>query len=638
MVDAAKLKNDLYAPLLKYHQKSGTDYFGKDVVDTAAATKDAGLLVGEIMIRPNIKKLLDALDKPAGNSAPHKDSAKLTEAIIAKWKTPEGSQFLSNLEKDLGADKDVTAKLVSAIQKDPNKVAQNISSYKAGNLAAAIPAESVKTAPSGTAPAPKEAKAEPEIVPARTQAIKKAASAAPVSPIEATASAAIESNETVAKAPKSPKTEPAASAEDKAITDKILQTAFESLADRSDTEIANAIDADMVKSIAKGMSQQAISKYGVQEPAAKAFLKKIAGPQEPGESKDGYDPQLADNIAANLKRNPEFVRQLAKAAKNKEPMDKAMVDMARPTMTSVMENPEKLADDKYVKDLSQKMNMGSSMGGFGKILNNIFGEGFGSKISGWFNAIFSQIKSWISGFTGDKQVISMKSGGNGSFLPTVMVNLDAINANRDAAAAQARYSPLTMTALSQKGADGKFFHDEQVKDKDGKPAVSQDGKPVMKTVMNGAYTITDIDGKQHSVMPSVGQLEAKQDKDGNVYGRFVTKINANGVSDELATIRVSEAEFKKYEEATNKRAREAGLNQTLAFSAYTAQDAANAAKAQTIQMVSVDPKTSAVSPVTAVNIATPQEPSVGYTVVNGTVMRKPEPAKNDPEFALRGNG
>ncbi|OFW88147.1 MAG: hypothetical protein A3B66_05355 [Alphaproteobacteria bacterium RIFCSPHIGHO2_02_FULL_46_13] len=524
-----------------------------------------------------------------------------------------GTGIIDKLSKDLSGKNG--PQMIKQLRERPDTIGAKIDDYAAGKVEiAALLAEPVIAASSGAA-AP--ASAAPTPTPSTKKAAVRTSTAA--TPAAVVAPATPEAATPPAQAANAPAT--AAPAQDP--TDQVLTA----LAGASDKDIKSGLTKSDVKLILKGMADQASSKFGVNSATSDGFKKRVE-----------TDPALLAQITTNFQNNPEFVRQLAKAAKNKEPMDKAMVDMARPTMTSVMENPEKLADDKYVKDLSQKMNMGSSMGGFGKILNNIFGEGFGSKISGWFNAIFSQIKSWISGFTGDKQVISMKSGGNGSFLPTVMVNLDAINANRDAAAAQARYSPLTMTALSQKGADGKFFHDEQVKDKDGKPAVSQDGKPVMKTVMNGAYTITDIDGKQHSVMPSVGQLEAKQDKDGNVYGRFVTKINANGVSDELATIRVSEAEFKKYEEVTNKRAREAGLNQTLAFSTYTAQDAANAAKAQTIQMVSVDPKTSAVSPVTAVNIATPQEPSVGYTVVNGTVMRKPEPAKNDPEFALRGNG
>jgi hypothetical protein len=525
---------------------------------------------------------------------------KFLTALGKKWKADPA--VFNKLEADMKADPALAGRIATTVKSNPDIMVASLQKYAGGDL---LPKPAVAPAPAQAANAP----AAP--TPPNGPGQQPPAAAAP--PAQA------------ANSPAPPK----AQAPEKDQEIEFLTA----LAGLSDADMKKQLDKGVVKDILKGMADQAETKFGVSAATVAGFKNRIGA----------GDPKLADDklltqITTNFQNNPEFVRQLAKSAKNKEPMDKAMVDMARPIMTGVMENPEKLADDNYVKDLSQKMNMGSTMGGFGKILNNIFGEGFGGKISGWFHAIVDQIKTWISGFTGDKQVISMKSAGNGSLLPTVMVNLDAINANRDAAAAQARYSPLEMTALSKKGADGKFFHNEQVTGSDGKPAVTQDGQPVLKTVMNDAYTITDINGKQHSVMPSVGQLAAKQDKDGNFYGRFVTKINQNGVSDELATYQVSAAEFKKYEASTNQRAKEAGLNQTLAFSPYTAQDAANAAKPQTIQMVTVDPKTSAASPPTTVAVGAPQEPSVGYTVArDGTIGRKPnEPSANDRDYRLQG--
>lgn len=532
---------------------------------------------------------------------------KLLIALGKKWKSDPA--VFNKLEADMKADPELAGRITTTVKSNPDILVASLEKYAGGDL---LPKPAVATPPAQPANSP--------VAPAPNGTGQQA-------PAAASPSAQPANSPTSAKVPTPEENE---------------ETEFlTALAGLSDADMKKQLDKDVVKDILKGMADQAETKFGVSAATVAGFKNRIGA----------GDPKLADDklltqITTNFQNNPEFVRQLAKAAKNKEPMDKAMVDMARPTMTGVMENPEKLADDKYVKDLSQKMKMGSTMGGFGKILNNIFGEGFGSKISGWFSALFAEIKSFFSGFFGDKQVINMKRDGNGTFLPTVMVNFDAISANRDAAAAQNRYSASQMTALSKEGADGKFFHEEQVIGSDGKPSVSQDGKPVLKTVMNGAITITDINGKQHSVMPAVGQLQANQDKDGNVYGRFVTKINQGGGSEEIATYIVSEKQFKEYQAATNRIAEEKGLKdengnfRKVAFSAYTAQDAANEAKRQTFQMVSVNPKTGDPSPVTTVAVGAPEEanPSVGYTVVNGTVMRKPDPAKNDPEYALRGNG
>lgn len=532
---------------------------------------------------------------------------KFLIALGKKWKSDP--TVFNNLEADMKADPELAGRITTTVKSNPDILVASLEKYAGGDLlpkpAAAAPAAQAANAP---------------VAPTPNGAGQQAPAAA------ATPAAQPANSPTSAKVPPPEENE---------------ETEFlTALAGLSDAEMKKKLDKDVVKEILKGMADQAETKFGVSAATVAGFKNRIGA----------GDPKLADDklltqITTNFQNNPEFVRQLAKAAKNKEPMDKAMVDMARPTMTGVMENPEKLADDKYVKDLSQKMNMGSTLGGFGKILDGIFGEGTMGKISGWFHGIINQISSWLSGFFGDKKVVSMVSGPGGTLAGPV-INLAAKQANEDAAAAQKRYSASQMTALSNEGTDGKFFHEEQVIGSDGKPSVSQDGKPVTRTVMNGAITITDINGKQHSVMPAVGQLQANQDKDGNVYGRFVTKINQGGGSEEIATYIVSEKQFKEYEAATNKIAKDKGLKdengdpRKVAFSAYTAQDAANEAKGQTIQIVSVDRTTGDASPVRTIPVGAPQEanPSVGYTVVNGTVMRKPDPAANDPEFALRGNG
>ncbi len=574
---------------------------------------------------PKTAALLESISKDTNLKSDTEE--KLLSAMAKKWKADPA--LFSKMEKDLAANPKLASQISSSVVTKPALIIDAVEKYKGGNLPTLLgmtpevgrPAQENKQEQRPTTPVAmvSEPSAEPKG--------KKNKSAAPVVAADVTSP---EAKPTISVNPIAPKGEEEPSPE-----------VLEAFAAGSDKEISAAMSPAIVKSILKGMSDQASSKFGVSAATAEGFNKRVA-----------TDPALLDKVTTNFQNNPEFVRQLAKAAKDKEPLSKEMRDMARPIMTSVMENPENLADDKYVKDLSQKMKMGSSMGGFGKMLSGVFGEGFGEKISGWFNAIFDKIKSFFSGFTGDKSVLSMNSGGKGSLFPSVMVNLDNITANRDAAAAQARYNPNQMTAFSPKGEDGKFVHNgAPVTDKDGKQVV-KNGKPVFEEVPNGQITLKTADGKDVKVIPSVGVLTAKQLPGqyapngeyvrGNIQVPVVTGVNEFGASDKISTVVLTPAQFNEYKKLADAEAKKRGGSiQELAFESYTEADAAErASKGKTVQMATVNPKTGEASPVTAVNVATPQEsnPSVGYTVANGTVMRKPDPAANDPEYALRGNG
>lgn len=620
MADLEKQINDI---LLKYHHKGSGE---PTLLEKGAIKADSYTLGVEILVHPNVKAFLNSLDTPA-NGKPQTDSTKLTAAIIDKWKTDKN--FIKNLDTDL-ADPKIRAKLTQAIQNNPDMIAQNISNYKAGNLAAIIPDVDVSASASSGAKAEAKKDATAEAAKAKLHVNKQAVKAPvadTVSPAAAAAGMGLAPNEEVVTRSSSTK---APSSQPKQMSDEFKQGVFESLADRSDEEIANAIDADMVKSIAKGMAKDAVTKYGVPSVAANAFAKKIAGSDDP-KDQAGFDPQLSENIATNLKRNPEFVRQLAKSSKDKTPLSKEMQDMAKGSMTSVMENPEDLTKDDYVKKLSRQMSSAQTMGGIGKMFSSLFGEGFGAKLSGWFGQIMETIKNFFSGFSG-KPVLSMSTSG-GSLLPNVLIHTKNFQENQDNAAAFARYKPEDMKALPIAGADGKIFHEVVSKNAKGEEVKKQEPNTI---------TLKDADGKDVKVIPAVGNLGAKQIAgnfgadgkfiEGNIRVPVVTGIDKNGQSTSIATITMTPVEFNKYKTQVDAEAQKRGGQFTaLEFENYTAEDAIKQGKGKGLQIISVNAASGAVSEPATVNPNLSRPPAVSNVGRN-------TPAVNDPEYALQSNG
>jgi predicted DNA-binding ArsR family transcriptional regulator len=625
MVDLVKLRKDLTDPLLRYHKRDGDDWG-----DVASAEFDAIKLARELLAKPNIMKFMDSL---SGLST---DTSKLSDAIITKWKTDP--QFLNKLEGDLGKDPAAATRLIDAIKKDPNKVATSInamSQYNVGALATLAPlvvtpaaavapataspkpgAGGSAAAPAKPVPAQAQNRPAPQVAPVATTTVRPADAGVPAPAAPQPAAAAVPD----APAPTVPvatasSTPP--SAEDLAKGQKFARDVFESLADAPDAEIAQVLTKDMVKTILTSMSQDAIAKFGVEAGVADAFKKRIEN-----------DSELLNNITTNFRNNPEFIRQLAKASKDSgEPISEAKKNAARAMMTPIMENPQNLAEDSYVKEMTGKLKLGNSK----SPLMDMFAGMFGG-LGGWLGQLMEGFKRFFSGFFGDKKVFSVVSQG-GSMLPSLMVNPRAIEENRLKYDTEAGVSARSMTALSL---DGKRFI--TVKEK------GPDGKEIEKQVPN-TIEITTIDGKKVKVVPAVGVLLAQQAKGdydpdtgrwvaGPVNAWVVTGLNEAGGSSAVKRVTMSETEFLKFKKRVDEISVKDGDGRQLAFQNYTEQDARKAGIVPRIQVASVNPQTGAVTDTVLRPTAQPASPAPAgpqsYPVRPGGTD-----AANDPELALK---
>lgn len=581
----------------------------------------------EVKANPGLKKVFADFEKDFASGTKYDALlGKIGKQVLAdgekvKFDTTaakkSGTGIIDKLAADLAGKSG--AQMVTQLRTDPTVITEKMDKYAAGTIGIAemLPAAAAAKA---TAPAAKAAAPTAAAPPAPTVAKKAHVAAAPaVAPIAAAVSTPTPTAPTDAPAAPSDPTATAAAADP-------AEQVLTALAEMSNEDIKKELTRDDIKLILNGMADQAGSKYGVESSTVSGFKQRVA-----------EDTELVDDITTNFQNNPDFVRQLAKAAKDKTPMNKTMQNMAKGTMTTVMENPEKLAEDAYVKDLNQKMNMGSKMAGFGKILDSIFGPGVGGQIAGWFSAIFDQIKGFFSQFTGEKSVISMRSGGQGSLLPTAMLNVDNMRYNKEAAEAQANYSPRQMTALTTADKDGKFFHNgEQLKDKDGKPVLKND-KPVYEQIPNGQITLKTADGKDFKGIPSVGALSAIELQNGNVRVPIVEAIDAKGAATKVTQITMTREAFDDYKKIADAKGQERG-GAIKSLTLETLEDRTVRAPL-TVKMASVDPSTGAVAPLTTIDAATgkPVQPGLQKSEVETFPVRPHnDPSSNERDYKLQG--
>lgn len=480
-----------------------------------AALEKAGLDIFEmdrlkkaIKANPAVKGLLDETSE--GNLlAPEAESALLT-GLGAAWKANPG--ILKQMDDDL-KNPEQAAQIKGAILKNPAGFASTLPQYKGGNVPGFL-----ASIPDAPAPAP-----------------------------------------TGTEAP-TPAPAPAADAPAPKPEDPDAKLKF--LAKASNKQITGIIDSETVLEIAKGLSKAAKEKFGINTPAANAFVQRIDN-----------DKTLQNLIIANFKRNPGFIREMAKMALDRSPLKEPALSPAKTEMNKIIANPWNLANDAYTKNLEQKMKMASAVkkGDYSQLFS-----GFGDK----FALFGEQIKSIMSGFQG-LPVLSM--GQSGSLFPTVMVNLGNFYENQDRAFAASRYSPRDMTAYAQAGKDGFYTHQVPVMDKaTGKQMVGADGKPLTKEVPNTLVEIQMTNGKKIEVIPSIGQLRAMQERGsydpdgkwipGNIQVAVVTHINKEGMSTQIENVMMTPAEFEKYKRAAEQAA---GNGRTYPVATYTEADESN---------------------------------------------------------------
>lgn len=558
------------------------------------------------------------------------DGAKIKFDADAAKKSDTG--IIDKLAKDLsGAN---GAQMIKQLREHPDAIVKNLDSYASqkGTVADFLGQPVVTAAP---APVPEKA---PSASGSSSHATTGKHSAKAPAPIAVAAAPVTPTVVTPSSAPitqtapeVTPTTQaPVAKNTPQTPSQDPQEQVLAALAGASDKDIKEGLTKTDVKRILNGMADQAETKFGVNASTASGFKNRVGG----------GDPKLADDklisdITINMQNNPDFVRQLAKSAQNKTEPSDGLKEAARKEMTKVMENPEKLAEDSYVKELSQNMKKAESFeafssSGIGKMFGSMFGEGFGGKISGWIGQIFEGIKNFFSGLFGGKPVLSMTSGGN-SMLPNVMINTRNFQENVDNAAAFARYRPEEMNALPIKGADGKFFHDVVTKDAKGNETKREEPNTI---------TIKTAEGKDMKVIPATGNLMAQQMAgnlgadgrftEGNVRVPVVTGIDKNGQSAKIESIVMTPAEFNKYKTQVDAEGQKRGGQfQTLDFQKYTVENAIEAEKKpQALQIISVNAKSGAVSE--------PVETAIGNTPT--PLNNRPNPAANDQQYALQNNG
>lgn len=383
----------------------------------------------------------------------------------------------------------------------------------------------------------------------------------------------------------------------------------------------NARDIATVAMMAEDLAKAA-KEFGVPTSTADGFVTRIK-----------TDRDLAKRIAANFKRNPDFLSMVTDQVEG-TPKNGPIAQKAKQELNKIMSKPELLAEDSYVKGLERDIKNANAM----KASLAGVTAGFGNLAAG-----FREI---IGGFSGSRKVFSMSSAG-GSLFPTLFINLDAYEQNAAEAKAFAAYSPLEMDAYTTPGKNGKFFHDgQQRKGPDGKPLM-KDGKPVFEQVPNGQITLTTADGKEVKVIPAGGNLMAKQRAGdfgpdgkfipGNIKVPVVTEITEHGVPSRITNVTLTPAQFQQYNRLVEAAAQKAGRpTGGLVFEPYTEQDgrAALAARSEvknTANIVTLDPATG--------RVVSESNPSVTAWSIgaDGSVIQNPtgRPATNERDFRIQ---
>lgn len=505
--------------------------------DAGLGMVERGQLVTSVLMKKNLSGILDRIDADTSISDANKE--KLLKAVADKYKKDPAA--LDRLEKDLADNPALAKKLEQAIKSNPAAIAERgIPAYTGGNLDAALnsavpaaaPARKPGAAPSpapSPAAAPADRKTEPATAP-KTERPAGGGSRRHQAPDAAPSSA--------------PAAAPAAAPTPNADGMKAI---IESLATGDNDTIKKIVEAQgpkLVNGLAHGMADMAREKFGVPATTADAFEKRI---------KD--DPKLRESITENFKKNPDFVRQMAKMAQGGGDVPDAMKEMARKEMDKLMQNPQLLADDKYVKDISRQMRMGNTMGRLSGFLQDTFGidmSGAMGGMGGFFQGIANWFKDFLGAFSGGgvKDFLSQPSNKNlGMF--------DKLSAGIGFAMNKANnqyHSPYEGMRLRNEqplaAADGSYFHTEMRKNAQGVETPHR----VPNTI-----EVRTVNNTVHKVIPTAEPLSFTRLPGGNYEIKLATDLKEGAkpgdrpvITGQSSTLVVTAAELVKINDATQK--------------------------------------------------------------------------------------
>lgn len=578
-----------------------------DFLDRAKQTAMEAKLTVELMDKKVLSGIFSRIKEDPSISAANKE--KLVSAVVDKYNKDPKS--LDRLESDLAANPALAKRLEQSIKSNPAAIAERgIPAYTGGNLEAAlntaVPAPAAKPSAAPSPAAAPAADRRPETPkPESADGGKRRHSAPAAAPAAAPSAAPAP----VAAAAAAPSLSPAEMA---SIIDK--------LATGNDEYIKKVVDAQgpkLVNGMAHGMADMARDKFGIPEATTNAFEKTIKG-----------DPKLQEAIAENFKKHPDFVRQMAKMAQGGGDVPDAMKEMARKEMDKVMQNPQLLADDKYVKGVESQMRMGNTMGKISGFLQNTFGidmSGMMGGMGGFFQGIANWFKDFFGAFSGGgvKDFLSQPSNKNlGMF--------DKLSAGIGFAMNKANnqyHSPYEGMRLQNErplaAADGSYFHTEMRKDAQGVETAHR----VPNTI-----EVRTVNNSVHKVIPTADPMEIRRLPGGNFEIKMATDMREGAkpgdppvITKQSAGLVVTEAELNKIQQATGKMIGN-GHNESIRASVEDRQARVSQPKYEpsTINRTSIDAangqvgETVQVSPVAQPKAEPrPLEPSTAQQDLNG---------------------
>lgn len=559
-------------------------YLTTDALSRAGATaKDIASISWDLTGAKVLRGVLDRLGE--NPKIPDAKKEQITISLIKKYK--DDPKIIDKLNADLEKNPDLAKKLEQDIISNPDTFINKVlPEYKGGNLAEVAAKMSL---PSGLPPivATPPPLAKPAVDPARVAAAASQVGRSPVSPsstrtntptgtIASKTSAPTGTGESVVPSSSQPDIDEQRRTKELGDslkdTNQMMKMFFEKFADASNEDIIKRIDKDVTMGIVGGIAREAGSKFGVEKPAADAFAQKIK-----------TNPQLAKQIEDNFKRNPDFVRELALASKSQGQPPAALKEAGKKIMTEVMANPEKLADDGYVKDLSKKMKMGreAEENGMGAAFSGLFDKLKSGDFKGFFSQIGDMIMGLINRFTGGGGGVSMSN--NGSFMNN-MSNFFAGLGFGNNMNGIGRLNPSDMTAYPP---GGQKFAEKVTKNPDGteKKEMVANTVQVPTTVVKNNGT-TEV--KMMALVPAVGegiiakQLAGQYGSDGKYQQGLwsvpvVTGYNSKG-DNIIKEAQMTTEQFTAYQAMIKEASKNDprfpnGTGRTLVAEAYTQQDA-----------------------------------------------------------------
>lgn len=572
------LSESLLDPMQRYYERQITPVAGDGLVEKAqqaarwaeiqAKSKaDSSALALQVMRNENVDSLIDKLDK-SGNGKPTAASARLTDAIISKWKEPgQGEQFIKALNKDL-ADPKVAARLEAAIQADPAKVAAALPRYTPGSLATLIP---------DTA-APAAAVAQPKPQPAAAPQPERKVSAAPaaprpagagggrgfVNPAAAVAAAAVDRAAPAAAAPAPaaatqasvaapPPPAGATAAAAKPGEADLMKTILKDLAKESDENISATMTPKFVGRLGEGLAAYGTENFPDLQAESTGFLNKMKA----------MSPDDRKKIADNLAKNPQLVRDLAKMMDDPSLTSNGMVKSGiRDTLKDIYGNPMVLADQTYTDRLSGKIQQAKDMqnGGVSGMLKGMGIDlgGVGGGLGAFFNGIMNWFRNFFGAFSGGMfQQIGNTTPGMGMW--------DRLSASMDQASRASRTLGYE-TVLPRNGANGPIG-DGIDRDANGKPVMHDlgkkdaDGKPILEqkydVTKDHRVPVTLITGSTKDIYLT-DNLRPSREANGNLTWIVATEVDRRGQSVRNEAIVLSPQESQKLYTKLQEAARAAG--------------------------------------------------------------------------------